>query len=191
MIVHRPWVGEKYKTGFESSSQRLAIAGYSSYGDDDHEDVTVDTIALYAIDQGTIPFYNKIAGYFGYINRFEFWNSVSFFNFVPNNIGSRSNMFGVASAEQVALGNDRFTKIVGGLDPTVQPPPDKVFVFSTKTRQAISATLHPQSLGAEFPEVGHISIYDGRSSQVYFLRHPQGATFERMRRAVQHILALR
>lgn len=69
MIVHRPWVGKKYYGGFGSGSQRLAIVGHSHYWENDHDGVTIEVVESNAIDRGDQPFFNKIAGYFGYTNR--------------------------------------------------------------------------------------------------------------------------
>ena len=54
MIIHIPWVGERYKEGV--GGHRLAIVGHSNYSDTDFEELTIYTMGK-MLEEGNLKFY--------------------------------------------------------------------------------------------------------------------------------------
>jgi len=192
MVEHDPWCGPNYKT-FGLKGQRIAIVGYSHHRCETEPDTnafTVETVRR-AISHDDMPFFAKIRSYFGYEHSGDFWNSVLFFNFLPDCVGTTDRRYAYGTSEQIERGRARALQLFR------EYSPERALIFTTKgwhefppTREeAAGGSCTP--LGTEFARfsfgtygVGdHVVIAVG-------LRHPQYANDDLMKRAVERALAL-
>jgi len=193
MVEHRPWVGPTYGTGI--NGQRICIVGYSHHrgrGESDSDDLT-EWVVRQVIEGelGRNSFFPPIAGYFGFTDHGAFWDRVMFFNFLPDCIGETDQRYGTGGTDQTARGKERFLRIIREARPRLE----KVFVFTTKGWRDLPRTIEEEAgkeripFGAEFPEFSWGTYAAGDHIVMAFgLRHPQYASKELMRSAVQQIL---
>jgi hypothetical protein len=182
MIEHEPWVGCHYKVGI--SGQRIALVGYSHYlgdGDEDHTDGTITCIRRVMSGEWKIPFFTQIRNYFGYDDHRLFWPYIMFFNYLPCCVGGADQRYGHGTDEQRSVAQARLLTLLE------QNTPDKVLVF-TRRHWAFPDTPC-QNFGPEFPKFWY-GTYCIRNHNIptFFLRHPQGANRDLMRKAVKNVL---
>ncbi len=129
-----------------------------------------------------IRFFTQIRSYFGYRDHDNFWRRVIFFNYLPSLVGRAGQRFSHGTPEQRRIAQERFQRILR------EKVPQKVLVF-TSSWWAFPPMETPQSLGPEFPRFLH-GRYNigGHHIAAFFLRHPQGASGDVMRRAVKYVL---
>ncbi|PBN41657.1 hypothetical protein SxD43FB_20580 [Sphingobium sp. D43FB] len=87
-----------------------------------------------------IQFFNRVPGYFGFVDKAQFWNSVLFFNFVPSLVGSRAEWANNGTKEQNDAGRTRVQRILD------QHKPQKLFVFTKKGWGQFPPTLERQKV---------------------------------------------
>jgi hypothetical protein len=183
MIEHTAWRGPSYEDGI--NGQRIAIVGYSHWGEvgEDTVEKTRECIAkVISGDYKNIQFFTQVRNYFCYEDRRAFWYHVLFFNFLPNLVGGPNDRYGHGREEQRALGRKRFVRLIR------EHRPDKVFIF-TGRHWAFGENSERQQLGPDFPKFTWREYRgEGHSTKAFFLRHPQGASKELMRRVVKYIL---
>lgn len=194
MVQHLHWRGDHYNPGI--AGQRLAIVGYSHWGDDDDygDEGTRNCITKVISGEwsgSAMRFFASLRNYFGFESHADFWHRVVFFNFLPDCVGDGDARFKWGTEEQSNRGRQRFMSIL------TEEKPHKVLVFTSKgwqscpsTREEIGASGNAQlELGSEFPKFS-CGTYEvgGHVVMAFGLRHPQGAPGEIMRRAVRHIL---
>ena len=191
MVEHREWVGSEYDLGIEG--QRIAIMGFSHHGNPDGEGSDFTERTLEKVCAGrSHAFFDQVQGYFGVPGREAFWNSVVFFNYLPDLVGSSDDRFGYGSPEQHERASERFMRILG------RRCPDKVLVFSMKAWGSMgalrAADQKGKPLGAEgeFPRRFGWRTYevDGHVTAAFGLRHTQGAPKEMMVQAVRRVMSL-
>ncbi len=191
MIEHAPWVGQRYRTGI--NGQHICIIGYSHHHNGpDRQNFTQDIVDDFVSGQlGRNSFFPPIKGYFGIPEDATFWNSVMFFNFLPDCIGESHQRFKAGDASQIARARERFVRIIREAKPGLE----KVLVFTTKGWRDFPPTIEQESgagktpLGSEFPLFSWGTYSAGDHAVMAFgLRHPQGASGEMMRSAVRKIL---
>jgi|SRR5579862_6248784 len=131
MIEHGPSIGRYYEQGIRG--EKIAIVGYSHYRKPehfDHEDFTQSTINhVLTGKQSGDSFFPAIPQYFGYVDKASlvtFWNSVLFFNFIPECIGTSAEKHRNGTLEQIRSGRTRFIRILS------ERQPSRVFVFTRK-----------------------------------------------------------
>ncbi|MEI7638463.1 MAG: hypothetical protein WCJ37_14225 [Syntrophus sp. (in: bacteria)] len=95
-VKFKPWIGPEYeKTGIESL--RILVLGESHYGDkgEEYENFTSEVVEEWAISK-RLAFFTKIAksvlrlskeDYLSDEHRAQFWNSVSFYNYIQEFVG--------------------------------------------------------------------------------------------------------
>jgi hypothetical protein len=134
-------------------------------------------------------FFTKIKTYFGYRDPQEFWNSVMFFNFLPNAVGYHDKLYACGAQDQLERGRHRVKRLIEKYTPQI------IIVFTTKgwsefpsTREETKAELH--SL-VGFPSFtwGTYRSQCG-TTMAFGLRHPQFAKTDVMFRAVRKILKM-
>ncbi len=188
MIEHLPWIGPDYqKRGL--NGQKVALVGYSHWADEDGNDFTEDTVEKIINGTWNISFFTNIRNYFGYDNHAEFWPRVVFFNYLPSYVGGADQRYANGSLEQIEQARARFLRLLK------QYKPDKVIVFTTKGWSQLPETDEEKTGRGTFQlwpddrkfRWGTFGI-DGKLIKVFGLRHPQGASFELMKRAVRSIL---
>jgi len=191
-VEHTPWVGQGYEAGI--NGQRICIVGHSHHHkieESDSDDFTTDVVGRFLSGKlGRDSFFPPMAGYFGFSDKEMFWQSVVFFNLLPNCIGeSDDDKYGTGTPEQIARGKERFLRIIR------QTKPDLVFVFTTKGWCECPPTIEEAAgkgkapLGAEFPGFSWGTYTAGEHTVMAFgLRHPERARSELMRSGVRHIL---
>lgn len=133
-----------------------------------------------------IAFWKQISRYFEQEDYRDFWSRVMFFNLLPDCIGPPNARFNSATRDQNGRALDRFPRVIRG-----EHHPHKVLVFSVKGWAVLAPMLCWKELleGSDKFSRGILKV-DGNAVAVFGLRHPQGASGELMRRAVQHILSL-
>lgn len=124
-IVFEPWVGSKYlKNQF---GVKILILGESHYGDktDEYPDFTKDVVKLWA-QKNKIAFFTKITksvlnydttNYLSDAERIEFWEHVSFYNYVQEIVGEGPRVRPIEdmwAKSEVAL-----KEVIKSLDPQV------------------------------------------------------------------------
>jgi|SRR5579885_2739419 len=113
-----PWVGKNYGT----ASRRLLILGESHYGDDDEsQDFTRRLTKEIVRGHTTGRFWTQIAqtltGKSRWdIDRKEFWNSVSFYNYVQEIVGGAARI--APTAEMFHRSESAFFEVLDQLKPT-------------------------------------------------------------------------
>ncbi|MCR6661486.1 MAG: hypothetical protein NVV72_20000 [Asticcacaulis sp.] len=187
MIEHMPWVGPLYDSeGLKG--QRLGIMGYSAWTPEDHAGYTIESIAN--VVSGAWPkvqFFNAIPNYFDW-DRADFYNRVTFFEFVPCAIGGGDQRYAVATPEQSDAGRKRVLSIAEA------HKMDKLLVFSAKGWSALTGI--PGMCVEEQAPLGDTGFHFARCQvgdrmlTVIGLRHPQYAPARKMREAVNQVLAL-
>lgn len=193
MIEHKVWRGPNWKQGIKG--QRIAIMGYSHHRDPKHVDNNQFTIGVVSKflndDLARNAIFTTIPGYFGYSDRAEFWNSVWFFNFIPECIGTDNEKYATASPDQIERAQKRFMKILQ------KEAIQKVFVFTKKgwcncpytdeeKKDKDCASLSPDS--EKDVTWGKYSI-GKRKVLAFGFRHPQFASKMRMKLAVGRALS--
>lgn len=174
---HQPWIGDRYGEGIVG--QRIAIMGYSHWDDAaDTADKTIDTLAAVVSNEGGAAFFSAIRNYFGFSAHRAFWPKVLFFNYLASNIGDGAARYGNADDAKYALAEKRFTRIVR------EHQPDKLFVFTKKVWERLPSGSTPQGPLDPTSRYEWIS-YQSPPLAVVLLRHPQGASFAEMSKAVQ------
>jgi hypothetical protein len=183
VIEHAAWVGSDYRLGL--GGQRVAIVGWSHFGDEGDEDVgTIGCVNRVISGEWKIRVFTQIRDYFGYNDHGSFWPRVMFFNYLPSLVGGPEERFGDGTPEQRCKAKERFKRLIR------ENAPAKVLVFTSR-RGAFPPRDNPQSLGPDFPQFSQCK-YDigGHPAPTFFLRHPQGARRDVMRRAVKYVLDL-
>lgn len=166
----------------------MAIVGYSHWvgnGDGDHIEVTQECISKVVSGEFRTLFFTAVRNYFGYEKHEDFWRRVMFFNFLPNAIGGPGQRFGAGTEDQVNIARDRFLRLIR------ENLPNRVLIFTSRHWAFPEIDVPLQKLGQNFPSKFGYRQYAVGSHEVttaFFLRHPQGANKELMRRAVQHVL---
>jgi len=184
VIEHAAWMGSDYELGLQE--QRIAIVGYSHWlgeGDEDAADGTIRCVSRVISGEWKIRFFTQIRNYFGYNDHGAFWQRVMFFNYLPNCVGGANQRFGHGTSEQRDFADDRFRRLIR------EKLPQKVLVFTS--RQWAFPTLESprQNILPDFPKFSYEAYgVDGHHIAVFFLRHPQGARADLMRRAVKYVL---
>lgn len=133
---HRCWRGNNYRSA-GINGQRVAIVGYSHYGDEDgydDEQFTVDVLEKVISREFNIAFFTSIRNWFGFADHSDFWHRVVFFNYIPNAIGDARHRYAFGSPEQNEHARRRF------LDILARETPQKVFVLSKKALSALPPT---------------------------------------------------
>lgn len=193
-IIHNPWVGNKYKYGIDGN--KIAIVGYSHWkGNEDPEVDNVDATIkdMEIISNGgrsNIQFFFKIRRYFNHQSS-DFWNSVLFFNFIPNYIGAAEDRHAQGTAAQIDSGKQRFYDILH------EHLPHKIFVFSRKAWDDMPPTLENSAgktgdlilAGQPSFKREHYFV-NGQFVQAFALRHTQGALDAVMYPVVSAAMAL-
>lgn len=183
-IEHNPWCGSHYDIGI--NDQRICIVGYSHYKESSQQDTDSFTAGvLRGVIEGTRPiaFFTQIRNYFDFKENGEFWNRVSFFNYVPDCIGDFEDRYKTASNDQIRRANPRFLRIIR------DKRPNKVLVFTRKGWVTLCPTFGEQEYLEHVPYSARATCEaDGHTAQVFGLRHPQFANGDLMRKTVEHIL---
>ncbi len=192
MIEHIPWRGQNYKLGI--GGQRIAIVAYSHHrkrDEDDHDGFTENVVR--DVISGKLKgdaLFSQVMGYFGYDDKETFWNLVMFFNFLPDCIGVNDQRYERGAEEQIQRGKERFLRII-----REKEPPHKVLVFTRRGWDVFPRTSQEEAgkaripLGTNFPKFSWGTYtHDDHIVMAFGLRHPQGASGQLMRVAVQHIL---
>jgi hypothetical protein len=184
MIEHSPWIGCHYKDGI--NGQRIAIIGYSHWlgdGDEDSTEATIVCIRSVMSGEWKIRFFTQVRNYFGFDGHRVFWPHVMFFNYLPCCVGNADGRYDHGTNEQRAVAATRLLTLLR------EHLPDKVFIFSGRYWAFPLTTGLCQKLGACYSNFCFGTYGAGtRHIPVFFLRHPQGANGDLMRRAVRHIL---
>jgi hypothetical protein len=194
MVQHLHWRGDNYKAGIEG--QRLAIVGYSHWGDDDDygDEGTRNCITKVISGEwagAPMRFFATLRNYFGFESHAEFWHRIVFFNFLPDCVGDGDARFKWGTEEQTNRGRQRLISVLE------EEKPHKVLIFTTKGWQSRPPTLEEigapekglSTLASEFPKFSRGTYgIGGHTVMAFGLRHPQGASGDLMRRAVRHIL---
>lgn len=179
---HAPFVGKHYE-----SNRRLCIVGYSHYIDASESDspsLTNEVMAKVLVDRefGHTSFWRAIASYCRKSDLdadgvCEFWNSVLFFNFLPQAVGTE--MFARGKKAQVQAAGERFLRILRSHSPS------RVLVFSTKAFEALP-TMEQEANGGNLhkSEGNQWGTYAGISTRVIGLRHPLFASKDMMKQRV-------
>jgi hypothetical protein len=158
-------------------------------GEKDSRGLTKQVIAGMIDGSCDFKFFNQIRAYFGFEDN-AFWNHILFFNFLSECVGSPDERYKRDTPGQEKNANDRFLNIIK------KERPHKVLVFTKRgwsTLPPCREEVDGQDLRAlnreNFPGF-HFGTYDvsGHIVTAFGLRHPQGASHELMRRAVQHIV---
>ena len=181
MTEHEPWVGAEYNLGI--GGQRVAIVGYSHWGEEAHDtpEATRECVAQVISCEWRIRFFTQIRNYFGYDDHGAFWPRVLFFNFLPNLVGGPNRRFNHGTPEQHAHGLSRFERLIH------RHRPDRVFVF-TGRHWAFGLNNERRAL-PNFPKFSSRTYKIGQhTAKAFFLRHPQGASKDLMRRAVMYVI---
>lgn len=186
---HSPWVGKDYKSG-----KRVCIVGYSHYTDQresDRPSLTNDVMKkVLAGNFGDTSFWSSIPSYFDQGGSSKhvrvFWNSVLFFNFLPQAVGTE--MFATGSKEQHEAARKRFNRVME------QYKPVRVFVFSKKAWEALPP-MEEESHGGILPRTGRgdqwgTYSFNGSPVIAVGLRHPLFASAEEMKGRVAAALAV-
>jgi hypothetical protein len=190
--INRPWVGKQYTEGV--SGRRIAICGYSHWGNDDEEaaasttefeeERTCRTIETVIAGEYSFSFYDKIRDYFRFEKHPEFWPRVIFFNFVPSSIGPEEARYKKASREQETPGRQRVIEILN------KYRSDDLVVFTRKGWNAFPPTLEDAT--ETYPNTYQTyELSDGTEVRVFPLRHPQYATNSEMIEAIDKIFLFR
>jgi hypothetical protein len=184
IVEHTAWVGPDYeKSGIEG--QRVAIVGYSHWLWESHVDTDEGTrhcIRKVIAGQHRIAFFTQIRNYFGFDNHAAFWPCVMFFNYLPNSIGGAHQRFNQGTPEQIIRARSRFRRLI------TDNQPDKVLVLTSRHGD-FPQTDEPCQPLPDFPRFkwGIYRVGD-HIVRAFFLRHPQGAKSNLMRRAVTYAL---
>lgn len=188
-MEHCPWIGDRFADGIEG--QKFLLFGFSHYGayDDGHDDsdFTNYVIKRWALT-GEIPFFNTLAGYFGFTDAAAFYPLVAFANTLPYSVGDEDNMFTDGDAASLRLVEARVKRLVLEVDP------DKVIVFSAKGWRLFPAYDDRSEdgileVGGRKPiNFGGYSRKAGGYSLAYGLRHPMMAPWQMMHDSVRAIL---
>ena len=179
MISHQPWIGPEHETGI--GGKRLAIVGYSHYVDGlDSPEVTIDVVKNEIAQQGAHRFFQRIASAFD-LNVVDFLNRVTFFNFVPFAIGTGTERFAHHDVAIERSANQRLLRVCA--DAGVQC----AVVFSSKAWSAIARHAGSHECIRSDPSkwVSRTTIGD---LQLVGTRHPQGASNDTLRTAVEEAL---
>jgi len=185
MVEHDPFEGKFYKTGIDS--KRVAIMAYSHHRKPDEVDTsefTIDVVTAFLKGESKPDtVFPNVPNYFEFTDQNVFWESVLFFNYIPECIGTTAEMSQEGTDEQKARGNARFLKLVAKF------LPDQVFVFTSAGWQRnLQTTLTSfVGLGDPFPHYrqGLVKNRD-HTTRVYCLRHPNYADHDDLRRAVTY-----
>jgi hypothetical protein len=192
MVQHEPWRGPKYRTA-GIDGQRICIVGYSHWlaeGEKDSRDLTKRVISGMIDGSCDFKFFNQIRSYFGFEDN-AFWNHVMFFNFLNECVGGPNERYMRGRPEQEKRANERFLRVI-----RQKPVPHKVLVFTTRGWSTLPPCREEadgqdlRALNAEkFPGFSY-GTYDvsGHIVTAFGLRHPQGASRQLMRKAVQYVL---
>jgi hypothetical protein len=179
---HDPWVGEKFESGI--NGQRVMIVGWSHWGDESEDVGTIGVIERVISGEWRINFFTQIRGYFGFQNDDCFWQRVMFINYLPNIVGGEEQRYGHGTMEQREIGQKRFLRLIR------EKRPHKVLVFTSR-RWAFPKFDVSENLGPMFPQFSKCKYKIGaHEADIFFLRHPQGASKEIMTKAVRYILEL-
>jgi hypothetical protein len=194
MIEHTPWRGQNYRLGI--GGQRIAIVAYSHHRkpeEDDHDGFTGSVVR--DVITGKLKgdsLFAQVMGYFRYDHQATFWNLVMFFNFLPDCIGVTDQRYEKGTKEQIDWGKERFLRII-----REKYPPHKVVVFTSRGWRDFPRTSQEEAgkaripLGTNFPKFSWGTYAcDDYIVMAFGLRHPQYASGQLMRLAVQHILKM-
>ncbi|HYB90988.1 MAG TPA: hypothetical protein VEC38_08080 [Candidatus Binataceae bacterium] len=187
MIEHKPWEGPNYKDGI--NGQRIAIVGHSHHGDEDSENFTLEVMADVISGRERYKFFDQIRDYFSFQDSAEFWNHVVFFNYLPDCVGPDEKRYEYGTKEQLDLARERFLRLLK------EYRPQKVFVFTTEMWRELpeSREQGPSNPSGEIGGDGFSwCTYDADAQIVmaFGLPHPERASKEPTRQAVQRILAM-
>lgn len=185
MLQHKPWIGERYNSGFHG--KKLLIVGHSHHGSEDHDDFTIHAVEKLALT-GDHWFFNAIAGYFGAVSGKDFWEQVAFINTLPNLVGEADRRYEAGTAEQRRAVPGRVLRVIYDLKP------QKAIVFSKaawKVWPTFDGSVEEGALLV--PETDDIwyGSYANKTDQptlAYQLRHPQYASKDAMMRSVDAIM---
>ena len=125
-IQFKPWIGPDYeKSGIEGI--KILILGESHYGDkgEEYEDFTSDVVEEWAINK-RLAFFTKIAKsllrmpqkqYLSDEHKADFWNSVSFYNYVQQFVGDGPRQR--PSYDQWERSKQAFVETISQINPQV------------------------------------------------------------------------
>ena len=181
MIDHRPWIGPDFRSA--PREQQIAIVGYSHYSDESDDEGATEKCISCVINGERMPFFTKIAGYFG-CDAPAFWSRVAFFNFIPCFVGGSNELYKRGSSEQTEAGKRRVLRLLAEIKP------QKVFVFSKKAWWDFPESIESKA-GLEPHEPSGWVTYpagDGRIALAVGLQHPQWAKSDIQTAAVRSIL---
>ncbi len=186
---HELWKGDLFKDGIES--QRLMLFGFSHYGSyengSDDANFTNYAIKRWAL-KGELPFFNRIAGYFGFTDVSAFLHRVAFANALPRSVGDEEDKFSAGDERSQAAVPDRVRRLLHEVNA------DKAIIFSKK-----AWTLFPLYDDRQDDGVLEVEGYspinfggyrrsEGGFTQAYGLRHTIAARWDMMHASVQAIL---
>lgn len=189
-LEHHPWVGASF-----APDRRICVVGYSHYTERDEPDrasLTNDVVKkVMAKDFGDSSFWRSITTYFGNGSSPEdvctFWNSVLFFNFLPQAVGTA--MFATGKKDQIESAQARFLSILQ------EHKPKNVLVFSKKAWEALPE-MDQEGNGGELNETAMCDqwgtyTFNGSRIIAVGLRHPLFASADDMKERVTAALAVR
>ncbi len=188
MVEHTAWIGPDYgRSDTSLGGHRVAIVGYSHWCEEGWKDTNEATIdCIRKVMSGCLrrAFFTGVRNYFDYDNHKAFWLQVTFFNYLPNCVGSGTERYNAGTPEQLSRAEGRLKRLIQ------ENQPDKVVVFTSKSRDFPPTDSQPQAIpGFPMFKWGTYSV-GGHIASAFFLRHPQGAHTELMRSAVKYILGL-
>jgi hypothetical protein len=184
-MEHFPWVGLDYTLGIDG--HRIAIVGYSHHLEQKEDSENFTNVCMSKVISGEwkIPFFAQIRDYFGYQDHAVFWRRVMFFNYLPDRVGDQSQRYKHGTEDQRKKAKDRFLRLIR----EQVPIPQKVFVFTSRGWAFPFEPTSLKSFGPRFPKFCWVNYRHGEEvTQVFFLRHPQGANGELMCQAVNYAL---
>lgn len=194
-MEHDPWIGKDYQDKVGIGGQCIAVIGHSHYGNKpDFPGYTTGAISSCVHGgnedfDGSMATFDAVPGYFGFNDARDFWPKVIFLNFLPTLVGTSEEKFGYGSDEQIKAGVHRLLRIFQNYKPT------KAFVFSSKAWDCCPKTLEgteqrlSDRLGHDFLGFrgGHYGTLEA-PTMTFGLRHPMGASKDRMQRVVKTLM---
>lgn len=182
MIEHEPHVGNLYQSGIDG--RRVAIVGYSHYrkpNEADTNDFTIEVVGEFQSGKhARDTLLRNVMKCFGSSDREGFWESVLFFNYIPECIGIDKYQEG--TDEQKTRGNARFLRYVE------KHLPHQVFVFTAKGWQRNLKTVFAdiKQMAPDFPTYRRaVHTTGGHVTEVFALRHTNYADLNELKRAVE------
>lgn len=178
-----PWIGREFDQGIRG--HRVLLLGESHYGDHiaaDHRSYTADIVKRYAIDGPTIAYFTIV--YRLLTNdaiptpslRAEFWNSVSFYNYVQNYVGTGPRQR--PTTANWASGRLPFVQVIDALRPAC------VVVLGRNLMRCLQQqhTLTPTAT----TDIFYYTTDNGLTTLLATVRHPSGGfAYSRWRPTVE------